>query len=162
MSCSIERFAIEYRLDAEGMIDRIDNTESLSEMIDYKNSKLQQLKAFFNSLNEGETVKDYVTAIYNFIVDNGILIKLEDEIHELEETDVRLRNETEQSYNLFIRLLDDSYTVFKDEEIDFSLFYETFIDGLKSATFNTRPATIDQVIIGLLDLAKVENKKYIL
>lgn len=156
-----ERFAIEYRLDAEGMIDRIDNTESLREMIDYKNEKLGQLKSFFNALNAGKTAKDYVTAIYNFIVDNGILIKLEDEIHELEETDVRLRNETEQSYNLFIRLLDDSYTVFKDKETDFSLFYETFTDGLKSATFNTRPATIDQVIIGLLDLAKVENKKYI-
>lgn len=156
-----ERFSIEYRLDAEGMIDRIDNTKSLSEMIDYKNDKLRQLKTFFDTLKEGTTVKDYVAAIYNFIVDNGILIKLEDEIHELEETDVRLRNETEQSYNLFIRLLDDSYTVFKDDETDFSLFYETFIDGLKSATFNTRPATIDQVIIGLLDLAKVENKKYI-
>ena len=156
-----ERFSIEYRLDSEGMIDRIDNTESLSEMIDYKNNKLKQLKTFFNALKEGSTVKDYVSAIYNFIVDNGILIKLEDEIHELEEKDVRLRNETEQSYNLFIRLLDDSYTVFKDAKTDFSLFYETFIDGLKSATFNTRPATIDQVIIGLLDLAKVENKKYI-
>ena len=156
-----ERFSIEYRLDAEGMIDRIDNTESLIEMIDYKNNKLQQLDTFFNTLKEGKTAKDYVSAIYNFIVDNEVLVKLEDEIYELEETDVRLRNETEQSYNLFIRLLDDSYTVFKDAEIDFSLFYETFIDGLKSATFNTRPATIDQVIIGLLDLAKVENKKYI-
>lgn len=156
-----ERFTIEYRLDAEGMIDRIDHTESLSEMINYKNNKLEQLKLFFNSLEEGKTVKDYVSAIYNFIVDNGILLKLEEEIHELEESDVRLRNETEQSYNLFIRLLDDSYTVFKNAETDFSLFYETFIDGLKSATFNTRPATIDQVIVGLLDLAKVENKKYI-
>ena len=35
------------------------------------------------------------------------------------------------------------------------------MDGLKSAAFNTRPATIDRVIIGLLDLAKVENKKYV-
>lgn len=156
-----ERFQIEYRLDAEGMIDRIDNSESLSEMIDYKNKQISRLREFFKSLDAGTTVKDYITSIYSFIVDNGILIKLEDEIHELEETDVRLRNETEQSYNLFIRLLDDSYTVFKDKETEFSLFYETFIDGLKTATFNTRPATIDQVIVGLLDLAKVENKKYI-
>ena len=94
-------------------------------------------------------------------MNNGILNKLETEISELEETNMRLRNETEQAYNLFIRLLDDSYTVFKDERVDFSLFYETFMDGLKSAAFNTRPATIDQVIIGLLDLAKVENKKYV-
>ncbi|HJG32956.1 MAG TPA: PD-(D/E)XK nuclease family protein [Jeotgalicoccus aerolatus] len=156
-----ERFAIEYRLDAEGMIERIDNTEALSEMIAYKNKKLQQLQSLFNDLKTGENVRDYVSAIYNFIVNNGILNKLETEISELEETNMRLRNETEQAYNLFIRLLDDSYTVFKDERVDFSLFYETFMDGLKSAAFNTRPATIDQVIIGLLDLAKVENKKYV-
>src|SRR5699024_6793825 len=125
------------------------------------NKKLQQLQSLFNDLKTGENVRDYVSAIYNFIVNNGILNKLETEISELEETNMRLRNETEQAYNLFIRLLDDSYTVFKDERVDFSLFYETFMDGLKSAAFNTRPATIDQVIIGLLDLAKVENKKYV-
>src|SRR5699024_9529120 len=156
-----ERFAIEYRLDAEGMIERIDNTEALSEMIAYKNKKLQQLQSLFNDLKTGENVRDYVSAIYNFIVNNGILNKLETEISELEETNMRLRNETEQAYNLFIRLLDDSYTVFKDERDDFSLFYETFMVGLNAAAFNSRPATIDQVIIGLLDLAKVENKNYV-
>lgn len=156
-----ERFTIEYRLDSEGQIDRIDNAKRLEPMIKYKNTKLKQLKTLFNTLNDGLKAKDYIEAIYNFVTANDILNKLEDEINELEETNIRLRNETEQSFNLFIRLLDDSYTVFKDEEIEFSLFYETFIDGLKSATFNTRPAAIDQVIIGLLDLAKVENKKYI-
>lgn len=156
-----ERFQVEYRLDSEGLIERLDHSESLEEMIRYKNEKLTQLQVFFDELKAGSNVKDYVTAIYNFIVNNGILNRLEEEIKTLENTDMRLRNETEQSYNLFIRLLDDSYTVFKDEAVDFSLFYETFVDGLKSAAFNTRPATIDQVIIGLLDLAKVENKKYV-
>lgn len=156
-----ERFTTEYRLDSEGQINKKDNSKKLEPMIKYKNQKLQQLQSLFNKINESTTAKEYVAAIYKFILDNGILQKLEDEINALEITNIRLRNETEQSYNLFIRLLDDSYTVFKDEEIEFSLFYETFIDGLKSATFSTRPAAIDQVIIGLLDLAKVENKKYI-
>ncbi|WP_026867388.1 PD-(D/E)XK nuclease family protein [Jeotgalicoccus marinus] len=156
-----KRFTIEYKLGIEGDIETIDNTEALSEMIQYKNSKLHQLQRLFNQLDQGETAQDFVETIYQYIVDEGIEEKVANEIKELTDTNIRLANETEQAYNLFIRLLDDSYTVFKDEKIEFSLFYDTFTEGLKRATFNTRPAAVDQVIIGLLDLAKVENKKYV-
>ena len=156
-----KRFTIEYKLGIEGEIEAVDNTENLSDMIHYKNDKIHQLQRLFNAFDEGKTTKDFVETIYQFIVDEGIERKVAEEIKALNESDIRLSQETEQSYNLFIRLLDDSYTVFKDEEIDFSLFYDTFIEGLKRATFNTRPAAVDQVIIGLLDLAKVENKKYV-
>ena len=37
--------------------------QALSEMIAYKNKKLQQLQSLFNDLKTGENVRDYVSAI---------------------------------------------------------------------------------------------------
>ena len=156
-----ERFTREYRLDEDGEIKEIDNSESLEEMIQYKNDKLRQLDTLFKQLDEAKTVREFSLSLYQFIKDSEIDKKVQKEIEDLSDRNIQLANETEQAYNLFIRLLDDSYTVFKDREVDFELFYETFYEGLKTAKFNSRPAAIDQVIIGLLDLAKLENKKYI-
>lgn len=156
-----ERFTREYRLDEDGEIKEIDNSEALEEMILYKNDKLRQLDTLFKELDEAKTVREFSLSLYQFIKDGEIDKKVQKEIEDLSDRNIQLANETEQAYNLFIRLLDDSYTVFKDREVDFELFYETFYEGLKTAKFNSRPAAIDQVIIGLLDLAKVENKKYI-
>ncbi|MFP3361702.1 hypothetical protein R0K17_30820, partial [Planococcus sp. SIMBA_143] len=77
---------------------------------------------------------------------------LAEEMQALDErNEIQVRDETEQAYNMFIRLLDDAYTVFDDEEVPFTLFYETFIDGLKNAEFSLLPSTIDQVMVGSLD-----------
>src|SRR5699024_12602113 len=71
------------------------------------------------------------------------------------------RDKIEQDYNQYIRLMDYAYIVFKEDAVTFDIFYETFKDGLLNAEFNLLPSTIDQVIVGNLDLAKVENKKYV-
>src|SRR5699024_5967263 len=105
----------------------------------------------------------YITIIHGFITEHGIDARIEAEIGHLEEMDAIIkRDETEQAYNQFIRLMDDAYIVFKEDAVTFDIFYETFKDGLLNAEFNLLPSTIDQVIVGNLDLAKVENKKYVL
>lgn len=145
-----------------GDIEVRDISDEIGPLIAFKDKVLTILESMFSQLDEAVTVKEYITIIYQFITDNGIDAKIEREIESLEARhDVTKRDETEQAYNLFIRLLDDAYLVFKDEAVPFGLFYETFSDGLKSAEFNLLPSTIDQVIIGSLDLAKLENKKYI-
>src|SRR5699024_553957 len=119
-----------------------------------------QLDTLFKELDEAKTVREFSLSLYQFIKDGEIDKKVQKEIEDLSDKNIQLANETEQAYNLFIRLLDDSYTVFKDREVNFELFYETFYEGLKTAKFNSRPAAIDQVIIGLLDLATLQNKTY--
>src|SRR5699024_12558881 len=114
-------------------------------MIQYKNDKLRQLDTLCKELDEAKTVREFSLSLYQFIKDGEIDKKVQKEIEDLSDRNIQLANETEQAYNLFIRLLDDSYTVFKDREVDFELFYETFYEGLKTAKFNSRPAAIDQV-----------------
>ena len=143
-------------------VRRVDRGEEHAGMIDFKNRMLTRLETLYQAFREADTVRGYIGIIYDFVVDEGIADRLIDEMEQLDAAgEVGRRDETEQAYNMFIRLLDDAYVVFDDEEVSFTIFYETFIDGLKNAEFSLLPSTIDQVMVGSLDLSKVENKKYI-
>lgn len=156
-----EQFRYHTEVTDEG-IRRVDKSDAYAGMIDFKNEVLEKLEKVFREFRKEGTVRDYINTIYDFIVDEGIIDVLAEEMQALDErNEIQVRDETEQAYNMFIRLLDDAYTVFDDEEVPFTLFYETFIDGLKNAEFSLLPSTIDQVMVGSLDLSKVENKKYI-
>src|SRR5699024_7923042 len=151
-----ELFTIKKFRSTEGEIIEKDVTEDVQDLLDFKNKVLGQLSDLFNRFDQAATVKEYITIIYDFITECGIDARIEAEIGHLEQTGALIkRDETEQAYNQFIRLMDDAYIVFKDSEVSFEIFYETFKDGLLNAEFNLLPSTIDQVIIGNLDLAKV-------
>ena len=157
-----ELFTVRKIRSAEGQIIEKDVTEEVRDLLDFKNKVLAQLSDLFNRFDEAATVKEYITIIHGFITEHGIDARIEAEIGHLEEMDAIIkRDETEQAYNRFIRLMDDAYIVFKEDAVTFDIFYETFKDGLLNAEFNLLPSTIDQVIVGNLDLAKVENKKYV-
>lgn len=146
----------------EGEVEAKDISRETGALIEFKNRILNALNSLYQSFDTEDNVKAYMTHLYRFITENGIPEKILNEMKQLEtDHDIVKRDETEQAYHLFIRLLDDAYIVFKEDTVSFKTFYETLIDGLKSAEFNLLPSTIDQVIVGSLDLAKLENKKHI-
>ena len=148
--------------DNDGGLRVEDKSAYYQEMIDFKNEVLGKLKRLYDDFGRELSVRDYIGRIYDFIIDEGIAEKIEDEMNDLDaRKEIQKRDETEQAFNMFIRLLDDAYMVFDDAAVSFEVFYETFLDGLKNAEFSLLPSTIDQVMAGSLDLSKVENKKYI-
>ena len=54
--------------------------------------------------------------------------------------------------------IDDLVTVFEEEEMSLNRFLEVFDIGLEQLEFVMIPQTLDQVSIGTMDLAKVDNK----
>ena len=148
--------------DDNGILHIVDKSEEYQGMIDFKNKVLAHLEVLFAEFRTERTVRDYIGLIYDFLVTEGIVEKITEEMVEQDENkQIQARDETEQAYNMFIRLLDDAYVVYDDEKVQFQIFYEAFMDGLKNAEFSLLPSTIDQVMVGSLDLSKVENKKYI-
>ena len=157
-----ELFTVRKVRNAAGEITEIDVTEEVEDLLNFKNDVLSRLSDLFSRFDEADKVTEYITIIYDFINEEGIIDKIETEIGALEEAgDIVKRDETEQAFNEFIKMLDDAYIVFRDEPVPFEIFHETFKDGLLNAEFNLLPSTIDQVIVGNLDLAKVENKKHV-
>lgn len=66
--------------------------------------------------------------------------------------------EIDQIWNGLIQILDDLVTVFDNEEMTLKRFLEVFDIGLEQLEFVMIPQTLDQVSIGTMDLAKVDNK----
>src|SRR5699024_10809543 len=123
---------------------------------------LSRLEKLFAEFRTERTVRDNIGLIYDFLMAEGIVEKFtEEKVRQDENNQIQERDETEQAYNMFIRLLDDAYVDYDDEAVRFQVFYEAFMDGLKNAEFSLLPSTIDQVMVGSLVLSKVENKKYI-
>ncbi len=157
-----ELFTVRKFRDASGEIREQDVSEEVENLLIFKNDVLSRLSGLFDRFDEADNVLQYITIIHEFLAEEGIIGKVEAEIKSLEETgDIVKRDETEQAFNHFVKMLDDAYIVFRDEPVSFEIFHETFKDGLLNAEFNLLPSTIDQVIVGSLDLAKVENKKHV-
>lgn len=148
--------------DDNGVLHVVDKSDQYQDMIDFKNKVLSRLEVLFREFRTERTVRDYIGILYDFLLSEGIVDKVTEEMAAQDENNqIQERDETEQAYNMFIRLLDDAYVVYDDEAVRFQVFYEAFMDGLKNAEFSLLPSTIDQVMVGSLDLSKVENKKYI-
>ena len=60
--------------------------------------------------------------------------------------------------NGIIQILDDLVTVFGTTEMSLQRFNEVLDIGLEQLEFAMIPQTLDQVSIGSMDLAKVDNK----
>lgn len=133
--------------------------QDIEKMLAYKNRVLDALNHLFKSIESGTKAIDYIQSIYQFLEKNRVLERLEKDIDTCE--DETRKNETEDAYNHFINLLDNAHIVYGEDEVTFELFVDNLIEGLMEAEFNLLPATLDEVTVGVLDLAKVENKKYI-
>src|SRR5699024_10427687 len=67
----------------------------------------------------------------------------------------------DQVWQGFIQTLDDLVTVFDNQEMSQQRFLELLDIGLDQLEFNMIPQTLDQVSIGTMDLAKVDNKQHV-
>lgn len=137
-----------------------DNPETAA-CIDLKNNVLDTLDKLFESFGEALSARTFAEAIYAFLETEGIHESLNTSLELLLETDPRRHSETLQAYRLLMTLLDDFVRLFEDEQMDTDTLFTAFTEALLNSQFNLLPATIDQVTVGNMDLAKVENKKYV-
>lgn len=126
-----------------------------------KNNVIEILDNLYALFDDEMNAVDFAEAIYNFLETEGIHEQLNETLDDLVEEDPLRHNETVQAYRLLVKLLDDFVRLFKDEVLDVDVLIEAFIEAIINSQFNLLPATIDQVTVGNMDLAKVENKKYV-
>lgn len=136
--------------------------DTFEQVVKLKTDVIDKILHFEQAMNEGKTVRDFATAFYEsmeyFELPNHLMTERDmldnDGYHEQAE-------EIDQIWNGLIQILDDLVTVFENENMSLSRFLEVFDIGLEQLEFVMIPQTLDQVSIGTMDLAKVDNKKHI-
>ncbi|MGV3243545.1 helicase-exonuclease AddAB subunit AddB [Staphylococcus sp. 11261D007BR] len=139
-----------------------EETEIYERVIHMKESIFNQLLQFESKLTQGQNAYEFATAFYevmeSFELPNQLMTRRDQLDVEGLHTEAE---EIDQIWNGFIRVLDDIVTVFDTRSMSLNRFLEVLDIGLNELEFSMIPQTIDQVSIGTMDLAKVDNKKHV-
>ena len=149
------------KIDEDGEAHASFEDEHIAACIHLKNEVIKTLDAFYAQLHDDMHAGEFSYLLYEFLQENNVLNILSDTLKSLETSHPYRHSETEQAYRLLITLLDDFVLLFKEQPLSIETLLTAFTEALVQSEFNLLPATIDQVTVGNLDLAKVENKKYV-
>ncbi|RIL40350.1 helicase-exonuclease AddAB subunit AddB, partial [Mammaliicoccus fleurettii] len=136
--------------------------ETFERVIQMKTDVIDKVMMFESKMNSATTAIEFATAFYEAIEIFDLPSQLMTDRDTLDvEGEHKKAEEIDQIWNGFIQTLDDLVTVFGEQTMTQTRFLELFDIGLEQLEFVMIPQTIDQVSIGTMDLAKVDNKAHV-
>ncbi|QLK85624.1 helicase-exonuclease AddAB subunit AddB [Staphylococcus sp. 17KM0847] len=139
-----------------------DDVELFQRVIAMKEDVIGKLLMFEEQLSKGKHARDYATAFYkvmeafelpNQLMTQRDILDTQGQYEQAEEID--------QIWKGLIRILDETVAVFDEQPLSRTRFLEVLDVGLNTLEFSMIPQTLDQVTIGTMDFAKVENKCHV-
>ena len=104
--------------------------------------------------------KNITEKLYQFLMDNQINAKINNEIKHLEEIgEVEKAREYETSYKTVIELLDEIVSIFGEEKVSFDKYADILKTGLGNSSLGKLPSTQDQVTVGDVDRSRNHSIK---
>ncbi|PZG63804.1 helicase-exonuclease AddAB subunit AddB [Staphylococcus aureus] len=139
-----------------------DERNTFEQVVKLKKDVIDKILYFEKQMSQAATVKDFATAFYESMEYFELPNQLMTERDELDlNGNHEKAEEIDQIWNGLIQILDDLVLVFGDEPMSMDRFLEVFDIGLEQLEFVMIPQTLDQVSIGTMDLAKVDNKQHV-
>ena len=136
-------------------------TEEQQKQIIYARDKvIEPLLKFKKQLAGLKTVKEITTGLYEFLVQNNIYEKLEQEIEELKQNnELEIAKQYELSIKILTDLFDEIVLVLGNKNITFDRYAKILKMGFNQSDLGTIPATADQVIVGDVDRSRSHKVK---
>ncbi|MEB7997097.1 helicase-exonuclease AddAB subunit AddB [Staphylococcus saprophyticus] len=136
--------------------------ETFERVIQLKNDVMKKVMLFEEKINNASTAIAFATAFYEAMGAFDLPSQLMTDRDTLDVNgEHKKAEEIDQIWNGLIQTLDDLVTVFDDQSMSKTRFLELFDIGLEQLEFIMIPQTLDQVSIGTMDLAKVDNKQHV-
>ncbi|NWK84588.1 helicase-exonuclease AddAB subunit AddB [Staphylococcus sp. GSSP0090] len=136
--------------------------ETFERVIQLKSDVMNKVMLFEEKMNNADTAIAYATAFYEAMEAFDLPSQLMTDRDTLDVNGEHQKaEEIDQIWNGLIQTLDDLVTVFGDQSMSKTRFLELFDIGLEQLEFIMIPQTLDQVSIGTMDLAKVDNKQHV-
>lgn len=113
-----------------------------------------------NKMKESQTIRDYVTALYEFADMMGLENKSEDYAAGFEAVhEISLTGEYRQCYEKIVELMDKMVNLLGDEEVSFREFNDILDSGFEEIKVGLIPQKKDSVIIGDIERTRIDNIK---
>ena len=107
---------------------------------------IEPLLIFKDSISNNKTAKQITKSLYDFLLENNILINLDKKIKSYNK--IEISDEYNTSYSILVSVLDDICLLFNEEKISFENYKNLLQVGLNSSKLGIIPATQDQVVFG--------------
>lgn len=132
--------------------------EALAELNGLRERMMEQVEMLH--LKGKETVKIYVSGLYDFLVQNQVQQKLSVFQNYFEETGDSVRaKEYAQIYRLVMELLDQIYALLGEETISLKEFAEILEAGFDEIQVGTIPQNVDRVLVGDMERTRLQQVK---
>jgi ATP-dependent helicase/nuclease subunit B len=141
-----------------GKTTRDDEKEQLFN--DLREMIVSPLKRLSRRLTSSKTVTDYCSALYTFLEELSIPIKLEKMRFKAESAGkLRAAREHGQVWNAVLNLLDEMVELTGGEELSKDTWLQMLDTGLESMKFALVPPSLDQVLAGTLERSRFTDVK---
>lgn len=108
-----------------------------------------------SKLKERKNTRDICTAIFEFIEELGVQIKIENWVEEFKIAGKQDKaSEYSQIWNIFVGLLDQIVEVMGDENISLNQFVKVLATGIEEYEIGIIPPSLDQVLVGSIEHVK--------
>lgn len=131
------------------------NDETKEEIVYLNKLRKQIIEPLLELKKKFGDVTTTTKAIYEFLQEQNIEIKINNKVNELKEIgQIDLANEYVASYKIILDIFDEMVLVFGTEKLDIKKYMQILKTGLKNSELGKIPGTQDQVIVGDVDRSR--------
>jgi ATP-dependent helicase/nuclease subunit B len=140
---------------------RMEEEELSLEYINSIREKLiGEIKPLYEEMRKCKTVRQYTTALYNFMVSSNLEQKLYEKSVEFAQSyDMARKSEYEQVFGKLIALLDKLVALLGEEDVSLGEFCDILDAGFREIKVGLIPQASDAVMIGDIERTRLENIK---
>jgi ATP-dependent helicase/nuclease subunit B len=147
-----------FEADDFGKTSKDDEKEQL--INDLRDMIVSPLKRLSRDLSKSTAVVDYCKALYKYLEDLSVPMKLERlKLHAESEGKLRAAREHGQVWNAVLGLLDEMVELTGNEKLSKETWMQMLETGLESMKFALVPPSLDQVLAGTLERSRFTDVK---
>ena len=118
----------------------------------------EPLLQFHSSIKGRKNVKDVCKAIYDFLLNLDVFLRLEERVEMFEKYKMQEKvMEYEQIPSIVVEILDQMVDVLGEEKLDVAEIYKVLNAGFENKEIGVIPVALDQVNIG--DIARIKGRE---
>ncbi len=134
------------------------SAEKLARINDIRERVILPLTDLHTAIGKAITVRDYSTALYNYLASLSIPEKLTVQTEKLRRTDPSAAQEIEQLWTVLCSALDELCTLMPDMPTDSETYCELLKIIFDETDIGRIPGTVDEVVSGDASLIRAEGK----
>ena len=136
------------------------DSEFINKMNELRKKIVTPLINFRQKFAGLKTIEEITKALYEFLIENNINVKLQEKIEELTNLEQKeLAEDYLASWNILINLFDEIVMVFGKDKTTFEKYEELLMVGLNNSSLGKIPQNIDQIIVGDVDRSRSHKVK---